>query len=59
MLRQTEILYSLHKLQRGLSDGPTPGLLLTDLSLARENLTWLLHHDAITGNFPFCTSLKV
>lgn len=50
LLRQTEILFSLCKLKIG-----TPVALAvmetetSVLSEARQTLSWLLHHDAITG----------
>ena len=50
ILRQTEILYSLYKLKLG---NATPPFSTKDLSTGRETLSWLLHHDAITGMFRF------
>ena len=53
LLRQTEILYSLCKLSGGQkAENVVMGTATQDLSQARETLSWLLHHDAITGNVP-------
>ncbi|XP_067940023.1 alpha-mannosidase 2-like isoform X1 [Watersipora subatra] len=53
LLRQAEILYSVYKLES--KDLKTVSVL--GLSKARETLSWLLHHDAITGTSPTETIL--
>ena len=48
LLRQTEILYSFLRMTASPGD-QTDSIKTHSLSHSRETLSWLLHHDAITG----------